>query len=191
MSIKLKNINNFFYEDLLKKAIGKISNGWDKLSLPKIGDKRNKYTSGTTALVTLVVGHTVHLLWIGDSRTVWKVDNNKSVFSTLDHKPNKDDLINGAFIKNNRINGVLAVGRAIGDNGRKTRGCLKRTPSYINFEYKKKTEIVMGSDGVYDKISSNHHVFETSFTNKIMKQKRKEEMFFTDNTTFIKIQLNK
>jgi serine/threonine protein phosphatase PrpC len=189
---KLKKINNFLYEDLLKKAINKISQQWDKTSIPKIGEKRrNKYTSGTTALVTLIVGHTVHIMWIGDSRTVWKNDTNKSVYSTKDHKPIKKDLVDGAFIKNNRINGVLAVGRAIGDNGIKTRGALKRTPSYVNYEFKKKTDIVMGSDGVYDKISSNHTVFEDSFIKKIMKQKRGELGFFTDNTTLIKIHLEK
>lgn len=184
---KLKKLNDYLYEDLLKKSLQKISDGWDKISIPNIQDKRNKYTCGTTALITLVVGHTVHIIWIGDSRTVWKVDNNKSVYSTKDHKPDKNDLLEGAFIKNGRINGVLAVGRAIGDNGMKTKGALKRTPSYISYEYKKNTEIVMGSDGVYDKLSSNHTVFEPSFIEKINQQKKGKLGFFTDNTTMIKI----
>src|SRR3989344_3291792 len=115
---KLKKINNFLYEDLLKKK-----------------NTRNKYTCGTTVLISLIVGHTVHILWIGDSRTVWKIDNNKSVFSTKDQKQKIEDLLPGAFIENKRINGVLAVGRAIGDNGTKTIGALKRTPSYINFNF--------------------------------------------------------
>lgn len=188
---KLKKINNFLYEDLLKKTINKISMEWDKISIPKIKNTRNKYTCGTTVLISLIVGHTVHILWIGDSRTVWKIDNNKSVFSTKDHKPNIEDLLPGAFIENKRINGVLAVGRAIGDNGTKTVGALKRTPSYINFNFKKKIEIIMGSDGVYDKINSNHIVFDPEFEQKIIKQKEKQEKFFTDNTTFIKIKLDK
>jgi len=188
---KLNKINDFLYEDLMKKAIHKISEKWDAISIPKIKDKRNKYTCGTTVLITLVVGHTVHIMWIGDSRTIWKVDSDTSVYSTKDHKPNKDDLMNGAFIKNDRVNGVLAVGRAIGDNGKKTRGALKRTPSYIHYEYKNKTDIIMGSDGVYDKLNNNRQAFDHSFIQKIQKQKQndKKDNFFTDNTTFIKLQM--
>jgi serine/threonine protein phosphatase PrpC len=183
-AIKLHKINDFLYEHLLKNSIQDVSEKWDEYSIPRIGQKkRNKYTSGTTLLISLIVGFTVHLIWVGDSRTIFTKDSIEGVFSTKDHKPTEDDLPDNSdgFIHNNRINGILGVGRTIGDNSRKLRGCITRDSSYVKYKFTKKTSIVMASDGLYD-MSSN-----AESMNIALNTVKSED--YSDNMTMIRIDI--
>ena len=178
---KLQKINDFLYEHLLKNSIQDISERWDEHSIPNIGEKKNKYTSGTTVLITLVIGFTVHIIWLGDSRAIFTKDSIEGIFSTKDHKPSYDDIPDNSngFIHNNRINGILGVGRTIGDNSKKLRGCISREASYEKYKFSNKTTIVIASDGLYDQYANS----------KIMKMDlnsvKNED--YVDNMTMIRI----
>lgn len=182
---KLKKMNDFLYEFLLKKTIHTIAKRWDKLSIGHLDKGKREYRAGSTLSVVLVVGYTVHIAYVGDSRIIFVIDDEKVINSTKDHKPDPADLADGmpdAFVRNGRVNGVLGVGRAIGDNGIKLRGAIKRTPDYISYEFKKSTRVILGSDGLYDKLDHNS-ILKMSPNNL-----RSEN--FVDNTTMIKIKVD-
>jgi len=183
--IKLKKINDFLYEYLMKKTLFDSSKQWDKLSIPRIDTGESSYRAGCTALIVLMVGHTIHIMWVGDSRAIFIRDHEPTINSTKDHKPHQDDIVGGsnAFVSNNRVNGILGVGRAIGDNGRRLRGALKRTPDYISYWFDDKTTIILGSDGLYDE---NNH---PDILNMDLKKIKSEE--YADNTTVVKINIVK
>lgn len=76
--------------------------------------------SGTTALVVLIIGNRVYIANLGDTRCVISRAG-QAIRVTEDHKPiNDEDRINalGGWVtgeSTKRINGMLAVARAIGD----------------------------------------------------------------------------
>jgi len=76
--------------------------------------------SGTTSLVALFCGNDLFIGNAGDSRAVF-CRNRKSVIITEDHKPTLQRemericSIPGGFVLKNRVQGKLAVARAIGD----------------------------------------------------------------------------
>lgn len=182
---KLKRINDFLYEYLLKTTLGKISATWDDMSIPKINAGQKTFKAGSTVAVVLVVGFTVHIMWLGDSRTIFIRDEEDKINSTRDHKPDERDVPadSNAFVVNNRVNGILGVGRALGDNGKKLRGALKRTPEYVSYAFNRSTTIVVGSDGLYDQNSHNdilHMPLESIKTDD-----------YSDNTTVVRIDFHR
>ena len=162
----------------IKVLINKISEEWDKKcldflsatktdinkqwrdNLPK-HPKWDAYEkagldSGTTFCSAYITSEYLYIVSIGDSQAVWKFDNKKTEVS-LAHKPSKysPGLIIPALIKRpnvNRINGVLAVGRALGDNGEDTWGSVSRIPlmKSVPLSFKKSFKLVVGTDGVWD-----------------------------------------
>ena len=75
---------------------------------------------GCTATVALVIKKKIYCANAGDSRTII-YQNEKTVELSKDHKPNelkeKNRILNagGTISRNYRVNGSLAVSRAIGD----------------------------------------------------------------------------
>ncbi|XP_059511123.1 protein phosphatase 1F isoform X4 [Stegostoma tigrinum] len=84
--------------------------------------KRKKLRSGTTGVAALVVGDTLHIAWLGDSQ-VMMVQQGLVVTLMDPHKPEKEsekqriEDLGGCvvFLGCWRVNGTLAVSRAIGD----------------------------------------------------------------------------
>ncbi|XP_020382877.2 protein phosphatase 1F [Rhincodon typus] len=84
--------------------------------------KRKKLRSGTTGVAALIVGDTLHLAWLGDSQ-VMMVQQGLVVTLMDPHKPEKEsekqriEDLGGCvvFLGCWRVNGTLAVSRAIGD----------------------------------------------------------------------------
>ncbi|XP_068013376.1 protein phosphatase 1F isoform X3 [Melanerpes formicivorus] len=84
--------------------------------------KREKLRSGTTGVSALIVGNKLHIAWLGDSQ-VMLVQQGKAVTLMEPHKPEREDerarieALGGCvtYMDCWRVNGTLAVSRAIGD----------------------------------------------------------------------------
>ncbi|XP_075372681.1 protein phosphatase 1F isoform X4 [Mycteria americana] len=84
--------------------------------------KREKLRSGTTGVSALIVGNKLHVAWLGDSQ-VMLVQQGKAVTLMEPHKPEREDerarieTLGGCvtYMDCWRVNGTLAVSRAIGD----------------------------------------------------------------------------
>lgn len=84
--------------------------------------KRERLQSGTTGVCALVTGTTLHVAWLGDSQVIL-VQQGQVVKLMEPHKPERQDErarieALGGFVSHMdcwRVNGTLAVSRAIGD----------------------------------------------------------------------------
>ncbi|XP_026944308.1 protein phosphatase 1F isoform X2 [Sagmatias obliquidens] len=84
--------------------------------------RRERLQSGTTGVCALVAGNTLHVAWLGDSQVVL-VQQGQVVKLMEPHRPERQDEKDriealGGFVSHMdcwRVNGTLAVSRAIGD----------------------------------------------------------------------------
>lgn len=84
--------------------------------------KRERLQSGTTGVCALITGKTLHIAWLGDSQVIL-VQQGQVVKLMEPHKPERQDEKEriealGGFVSHMdcwRVNGTLAVSRAIGD----------------------------------------------------------------------------
>lgn len=82
-------------------------------------DMLQEKVAGSTAVVVLIKDNTLYCANVGDSRAVASV---RGVVETLsyDHKPNNEEelrriIAGGGWVQLNRVNGNLALSRALGD----------------------------------------------------------------------------
>ncbi|KAJ6227136.1 phosphatase 2c [Anaeramoeba flamelloides] len=112
--------------------------------------------SGTTAVVVITIEDFVWIVNLGDSKAIL-CRNGFTVSLTQQQKPNDKDEKKriekaGGFIKDGRVNGILAVSRAFGDGylGK----VISPVPEIINFRITSEDAfIVIACDGVWDVIS--------------------------------------
>ena len=126
-----------------------------------------KMPSGTTANMCIIYGNELYTANVGDSRSVL-CRNGRPIALSFDHKPNlKNEQSriekNGGFVHNNRVNGRLAISRAIGDNSFKNNNpTLSHVISTPDITYNKLTTedefIVMACDGLWDVMSNKNAV---------------------------------
>jgi len=122
-------------------------------------------TSGSTACSIFINNQTKNfaIANTGDSRIIALIGK-KIVQLSIDHKPNNISeqrriYSDGGFIHNSRLNGVLAMTRAIGDKNLKKRGLIS-FPDIIlgkitnNYKY-----FVIASDGLYD-VMTNYDIIQ-------------------------------
>ncbi|KAI4569052.1 hypothetical protein MJG53_014670 [Ovis ammon polii x Ovis aries] len=84
--------------------------------------RRERLQSGTTGVCALIAGNTLHVAWLGDSQ-VLLVQQGQAVKLMEPHRPERQDEKDriealGGFVSHMdcwRVNGTLAVSRAIGD----------------------------------------------------------------------------
>ncbi|XP_057602901.1 protein phosphatase 1F isoform X2 [Hippopotamus amphibius kiboko] len=84
--------------------------------------RRERLQSGTTGVCALIVGGTLHVAWLGDSQVVL-VRQGQVVKLMEPHRPERQDERDriealGGFVSHMdcwRVNGTLAVSRAVGD----------------------------------------------------------------------------
>ncbi|CAF0881873.1 unnamed protein product [Rotaria sordida] len=75
--------------------------------------------AGTTAICVLIKDQKLYCGNVGDSRAIASANGNVEILS-VDHKPNNDDerkriTAAGGWVEFNRVNGNLALSRALGD----------------------------------------------------------------------------
>lgn len=156
------------YEERLKEAIRKgFLNLDDKIRrMPEFEKGEDK--SGSTAVACLISPSHVYLINCGDSRSIF-VSDERVVLSTLDHKPinpcERERIQNaGGSVMIQRVNGSLAVSRALGDYEYKqveNRGPCEQLVSpepevYSRERQHSKDEfIVLACDGIWDVMSND------------------------------------
>jgi protein phosphatase 1E len=120
-------------------------------------EKRNN--SGTTAVFTFIRGQTIYAAWLGDSQAIL-VRNGYSMKIIEPHKPNRPDEktrienLGGAVVHWGtwRVNGQLAVSRAIGDGNYKPYVCSDPDVTTIVMNG---TEdfLIVACDGLWDTVT--------------------------------------
>lgn len=152
-------------EDAIKKAFLEIDQ--DMLSDEEMKDE----LSGTTAICVLIKDNKLFCGNVGDSRAISSVRGCVEVLSQ-DHKPNNESesrriIAAGGWVQLNRVNGNLALSRALGDfifkkNDTKKAEeqivtafpdvCIKQITNDLEF-------ILIACDGIWD-VLSNEEVLE-------------------------------
>jgi protein phosphatase 1L len=141
--------------EALKKAFVKT----DKEYL-QIANKKNS-EDGTTAVVMYTRGDSLYVAHAGDSRAVLVHSTGKVTVLTMDHKPNRPDErrrineLGGSVVFWGvwRVEGILAVSRAIGD--RMLKPFVVAEPEVKEFKRTANDHfVVIASDGVWDTISN-------------------------------------
>jgi len=137
---------------------------------------RNSYDDGSTAISVLIVNRTVYVANVGDSRGVLS-HSGKAVDMSNDHKPTRDDEkkriqdLGGRviFYGTWRVEGVLAVSRAIGD--RRLKKYVSAVPEIMERRLTHEDEyLILATDGVWDVLSSQDAVDVVASCNGNMKE---------------------
>lgn len=162
----LTNINKLLKSDKINNNIIKQGITTGILEMDDLIFK-SKIPSGTTANICILAGQTLFTANVGDSRSVLCRDG-KALALSYDHKPNlpkefKRITSHNGFVKSNRVNGRLAVSRAIGDNHfkheDKTKSPLTAQPDISVYKINKHDEfIVLACDGLWDVLTNQEAV---------------------------------
>ncbi|XP_067102521.1 protein phosphatase, Mg2+/Mn2+ dependent, 1Na (putative) [Osmerus mordax] len=134
--------------------------------MQKLSRQDNWERSGSTAAAILLSPHHVYFINCGDSRTLLCRDG-KVIFYTEDHKPfnprEKERIQNaGGSVTLQRVNGSLAVSRALGDFDFKevewraqTEQLVSPEPELYELERSPQDEfLILACDGVWDVIGN-------------------------------------
>jgi len=113
--------------------------------------------SGTTAVVCWIRGDVLYTANVGDSRAVLRRGED-AIRLTVDHKPQLEGETErveylGGSIRNNRVQGQLAVTRALGDHN--FAGNIVSAEPYLTVTTltNKDTHLLLACDGVFDVMS--------------------------------------
>jgi serine/threonine protein phosphatase PrpC len=156
------------YEERLKEAIRQGFLNLDEKIRKMPEFEKGEDKSGSTAVACLISPSHVYLINCGDSRSIL-VSDEKVVLSTLDHKPinpcERERIQNaGGSVMIQRVNGSLAVSRALGDYEYKmveNRGPCEQLVSpepeiYIRERQLDKDEfVVLACDGIWDVMTND------------------------------------
>lgn len=128
-------------------------------------------TSGSTAVSVLVTDSQVTCASVGDSRAVLCRANGSAVNLSDDHKPeNADERARieaaGGHVADNRVNGELAMSRALGDFQYKSKADLAvdkqlvvPTPDIVSVPREKGDKfLILGCDGIFDVLSNQEAI---------------------------------
>jgi serine/threonine protein phosphatase PrpC len=145
---------------LLKEAFQQCSDEWDKVAVTH-EEKR----AGAVTTLILVCGVHCFVAHVGDGKVVASSGENFMEL-TRDHRadnPREKSRIEscGGSVVNQRVRGVLAPSRAFGDilvrtdsKGVVNHSMIRPQPDLIPFDVSCPGFIVMGTDGLFDVISS-------------------------------------
>jgi serine/threonine protein phosphatase PrpC len=128
-------------------------------------------TAGTTFTGVLIGEERIYLINVGDSRSILRRNGSSAHIQTRDHKPSEPDEYlriqkAGGRVVGGRVQGTLAVSRALGDSQlkRKTSNPLSAyqgenayvspVPEIISVLRHGLEDIIIACDGVYDVLSS-------------------------------------
>lgn len=163
----LKRENELSEEELMEKVKAGILQGFLSLDeklrkIPEVANGEDK--SGTTAICVLITDKYILFSNCGDSRGVLSGDGSKPLLVTQDHKPSNPPELEriqnaGGSVMIQRVNGSLAVSRALGDFEYKnvdgkgpTEQLVSPEPEfYVKCREGDKDEfLVLACDGVWD-----------------------------------------
>jgi len=163
----------------------------------------NSYDDGTTAIVALILASTLYVCNVGDSRAVL-CSNRKAVEMSSDHKPAREEekkrieALGGRIIYYGtwRVEGVLAVTRAIGD--RRLKKFVSAVPEIKQRQLQEGDDyLILATDGVWDVLSSQQAcnvILQCGDNTREMARSLTEEAYkrgSTDNITSLVIDLKK
>lgn len=101
--------------------------------------------------------------YLGDSKFTIKKDSDGTCFVSRDHVPLPNTLppsvvqaYPSSHVQDRRLNGVLAMTHAVGDNTVQLFGCVQRAPSTFFCTSRSSFCICMGSDGFWDVFPDAH-----------------------------------
>jgi protein phosphatase 2C family protein 2/3 len=139
----------------------------------------SKNTSGTTAISCIIHGNRLYTANVGDSRAIL-CRNGTAVALSIDHKPylkSESDRIYraGGYVTMERVNGTLALSRALGDLDFKQNHSVGREDQLVSSEAEITINelspddhfIVIACDGIWD-VMSNEEV--VAFVNEKFSQ---------------------
>ncbi|XP_017070959.1 probable protein phosphatase 2C T23F11.1 [Drosophila eugracilis] len=156
------------YNENIEQALqqGFLDIDYEMLNKESWGDQM----AGSTAVVVLVKDNKLYCANAGDSRAIACVNGQLEILS-LDHKPNNEAeskriIEGGGWVEFNRVNGNLALSRALGDFVFKRANKKPEdqiVTAYPDVETRKIMEdwefIVLACDGIWD-VMSNAEVLE-------------------------------
>lgn len=168
---KLKSMEHFTTSSAHPQKLGEclrtayLDMDEDMLSLPEV--ERGEDQSGCTALSVLITEKHIICANSGDSRSVMAT-NGKTVELSFDHKPTnpieKSRIENaGGTVTNKRVNGDLAVSRALGDFAYKKTTTCRPEEQQVSAEPEIKVQdrvpgdefVILACDGIWDVMSSD------------------------------------
>ncbi|XP_044748427.1 probable protein phosphatase 2C T23F11.1 [Coccinella septempunctata] len=127
--------------------------------------------SGTTAITVIVKNNQIYCANVGDSRAVASIGG-KAVPLSNDHKPNKKEehdriTAAGGWVEYDRVNGNLALSRALGDyiykknpNKKAEEQIVSALPDVTEYTMNEDWEfIVLACDGIWD-VMGNQEVVD-------------------------------
>lgn len=145
----VKNVK--FYP--IKKALLKTNQVLNNKILKK------KWSSGSTGNILVInkVTNTFFMSNTGDSRGFAVYKNGKIKQLSIDHKPNspkerKRIIKQGGFVKDGRVDGILAVARAFGD--KEIANHLTVIPDISSGSIKNISYFFQASDGIFDVLTN-------------------------------------
>jgi len=163
----IKKENELSEDELMEKVKSGVLKGFLELDeklrkIPEVANGEDK--SGTTAICVLISNNYIIFSNCGDSRGVLSGDGSKPIVVTQDHKPSNPPELEriqdaGGSVMLQRVNGSLAVSRALGDFEYKNVDGKGPTEQLVSPEpefYKKKRDhasdefLVLACDGVWD-----------------------------------------
>jgi len=103
------------------------------------------FQAGCTSCVVLITNDTIFCANAGDSRAVLATKGGKCIELSYDHKPeNPGEMARvkaaGGFVEDGRVQGVIAVSRAIGDWEYKNPGLLTQMEKKASMKKRKSTK---------------------------------------------------
>ena len=169
-------------------------------SVPHAGADAYPSSPGTTIVNLVLVQSSVsstnkwYLTWVGDSRAyVIDLINGHLIDQTSDHDPNSPEELKriesaGGHVEFNRVNGFLAMSRAIGDFQFKQRNINDPTkqmvscvPSIKSNDITKELTIVLATDGIYNSWGTHYENIARDVVNKLKEKKNEKLMDVLSN----------
>lgn len=189
-----KNIDDSPFD--IEKALRKTFCSLDKEieTFLRVGDV------GNTLTCVLIINGTLYCANVGDSSCVLVTQKGAEMIS-VDHKCTNMDEIKriqkmGGIINEDRLNGILAISRCIGDFDLKDKGLICEPYIYKRLIEKTDRYLVLASDGVWDVLRPNDikEICEENIDVDLISDEiivEAKEFGSEDNISVIVIELNK
>lgn len=188
-----KYVDEFPFE--IEKALKKAFHSLDKeVEVLKLGNV------GNTLTCVFILGGILYCANVGDSSCVL-VHNKAAEMISVDHKCTNADEIKriqkaGGTIDEDRLNGILAVSRCIGDFDLKNQGLTSEPYIYKKHIEKNDKYLVLASDGVWDVLKPKDikEICEENIDPELISEEiilEAKEFGSEDNISVIVVELNK